>query len=147
MSNGYLLGSGDPKPFELIQAAPAGALSISAMDMTHFMIMHLQNGRYGDRQILKPETAIQMHARQEGWPKEMNAMCLGFYEQSQNGYRVIGHEGHTILFHSKLFLNLDANTGLFISYNSAGQSKLDLCGILFDEFMDRYFPAISPEEA
>lgn len=146
MSNGYMLGSVDPKPFELIQAAPVGALSASAIDMTHFMIMHLQKGRYKDRQVLKPETAIQMHARQEGWPEAINAMCLGFYEQSQNGYRVIGHEGHTILFHSKLFLNLDANTGLFISYNSAGQSKLDPCAIVVDEFMDRYFPETSPEQ-
>lgn len=146
MSNGYLLGSGDPKPFELVQGAPVGSLSASAVDMAHFMIMHLQNGRYGNVQVLKPETAMQMHARQEGWPKAMNAMCLGFYEQSQNGYRVIGHEGHTILFHSKLFLNLDANTGLFISYNSAGQSKLDPCAILVDKFMDRYYPEISTQE-
>ena len=146
MSNGYMLSSGDPKPFELLQVAPAGALSASAVDMAHFMIMHLQNGRYRNVLVLKPETAMQMHARQEGWPKAMNAMCLGFYEQSQNVHRIIGHEGHTILFHSKLFLIVDANTGVFISYNSAGQSKLDPCGILFDTFMDRYFPDISSQE-
>ncbi|MBA3603610.1 MAG: serine hydrolase [Parachlamydiaceae bacterium] len=146
MSNGYILGSGDPKPFELFQGSPAGALSTSAVDMTHFMIMHLQKGQYGNVPVLKPETIMQMHARQEGWPKSMNAMCLGFYEQSQNGHRIIGHEGHTILFHSKLFLIMDAYTGVFISYNSAGQSKLDPCGILFDKFMDRYFPDISSEE-
>lgn len=146
MSNGYLLGSGDPKPFELLQVAPAGALSASAMDMTHFMLMHLQNGSYQNEQVLKPATALQMHARQEGWPTAINAMCLGFYEQSQNGYRIIGHEGHTVLFHSNLFLILDAKTGLFISYNSAGQSTLDPSGILFDNFMDRYFPDISSKQ-
>ena len=146
MSNGYLLGSGDPKSFELLQVAPAGSLSASAIDMAHFMIMHLQNGRYGNVQVLKPETAMQMHARQEGWPKAMNAMCLGFYEQSQNGYRIIGHEGNTVLFHSNLFLILEENTGLFISYNSAGQSTLDPRSILFDKFMDRYFPEISSQE-
>src|SRR5438046_10135978 len=27
--------------------------------------LHLQNGRYGDAQILKPETAMDMHGRQE----------------------------------------------------------------------------------
>lgn len=146
MSNGYILGSGDPKPFELIQGAPAGSLSASAVDMTHFMLMHLQNGRYKNVQVLKPETVMQMHARQAGWPKAINAMCLGFYEKSQNGYRIIGHEGHTVLFHSNLFLILNANTGLFISYNSAGQSPLDQSGILFDKFMDRYFPEISSQE-
>jgi hypothetical protein len=146
ISNGYILGSGDPKSFELFQGAPAASLSASAVDMTHFMIMHLQNGRYGNLQVLKPETAMQMHARQEGWPKEMNAMCLGFYEKSQNGYRIIGHEGHTVLFHSNIFLILGANTGLFISYNSAGKSTLDPSGILFDKFMDRYFPEISSQK-
>lgn len=149
ISNGYILGSGDPKPFELLQVGPAGSLSASAIDMSHFMIMHLQNGRYENVQVLKPETAMQMHARQEGWPQAMSAMCLGFYEQSQNGYRVIGHEGNTVLFHSNIFLILDANTGLFISYNSAGQSELDPRKILFDKFMDRYFPEIvlqNPEQ-
>jgi len=147
MSDGYLLGSGEPKPFEDVQVAPAGSLSASAVDMTHFMIMHLQNGRYGDVQILKPETAIEMHARQEGWPPAMNAMCLGFYEQSENGHRVISHGGDTIYFHSDLFLILDANAGLFVSYNSAGRGEIDARGLLFDKFMDRYFPAAAPEKA
>ncbi len=70
----------------IVQVAPAGSLAASAVDMTHFMIAHLQNGKYGDAQILKPETAIQMHARQQGvWPPSMNAMCLGFYEQWLDG--------------------------------------------------------------
>src|SRR5947208_2049190 len=121
MSNGYDLGSGKPKPFEWVEVAPAGSLSASAESMTHWMIMHLQNGRYGDAQILKPETAIQMHARQEGWPAGMNAMALGFYEQNMNGHRVIGHGGDTELFHSDMLLLPGDNVGLFVSYNSAGR--------------------------
>ncbi len=141
MSKGYILGSGEPKPFEFVQVAPAGSLSASAVDMTHFMIAHLQNGRYGDAQILKPETAVQMHARQEGWPPSMNAMCLGFYEQWRDGHRSIGHGGDTVSFHSNLHLILDANVGLFVSYNSPGRAEIDPRGSLFDSFMDRYFPA------
>lgn len=142
MSNGYILGSGDPKPFEVVQVAPAGSLSASAVDMTHFMIAHLQNGKYGDAQILKPETAIQMHARQQGvWLPSMNAMCLGFYEQWLEGHRSIGHGGDTISFHSNLHLILDENVGLFVSYNSPGRSEIDPRGLLFNKFMERYFPA------
>jgi CubicO group peptidase (beta-lactamase class C family) len=142
MSNGYDLGSGKPKHFEWVEVAPAGSLSASAESMAHWMIMHLQNGRYGDAQILKPETAIQMHARQEGWPAGMNAMCLGFYEQNLNGHRVISHGGDTELFHSDLFLILDSNVGLFVSYNSAGRPEHgDSRGDLYIKFMDRYFPA------
>ena len=142
MSNGYDLGSGKPKPFEAVEVAPAGSLSASAESMAHWMIMHLQNGRYGDVQILKPETAIQMHARQEGWPAAMNAMALGFYEQNLNGHRVISHGGDTELFHSDLFLILDSNVGLFVSYNSAGRPDHgDARGDLYIKFMDRYFPS------
>ncbi len=142
MSAGYVLGSGEPKHFEYVQVAPAGSLSASAVDMTHFMIAHLQNGKYGDAQILKPETAIQMHARQQGvWPPSMNAMCLGFYEQWLDGHRSIGHGGDTISFHSNLHLILDANVGLFVSYNSPGRAEIDPRGLLFNKFMERYFPA------
>ena len=147
MSNGYVLGSGEPKHFEYVQVAPAGSLSASAVDMTHFMIAHLQNGRYGDAQILKPETAIRMHARQQGvWPPSMNAMCLGFYEQWLDGHRSIGHGGDTISFHSNLHLILDANVGLFVSYNSPGRAEIDSRGLLFNKFMERYFPPPSSNE-
>ena len=141
MSNGYALGSGEAKPFEYVQVAPAGSLAASAVDMTHFMIMHLQNGKYGDLQFLKPETAVEMHARQQGWPAAMNAMCLGFYEESQNGHRIIGHGGDTVFFHSDLHLILDSNVGFFVSYNSAGRAEINARGVLFDKFMQRYFPA------
>lgn len=142
MSDGYNLGSGKPQHFEWVEVAPAGSLSASAESMAHWMIMHLQNGRYGDVQILKPETAIEMHARQEGWPAAMNAMCLGFYEQNLNGHRVISHGGDTELFHSDLFLILDSNVGLFVSYNSGGRPEHgDARGDLYIKFMDRYFPA------
>lgn len=147
ISQGYMLASDKPKPFEVAQVWPAGSISSSAVDMTHFMIMNLQNGRYGNDQVLKPETAIQMHARQAGWPDAMNAMCLGFYEMSQNGYRVIGHDGDTILFHSRLALIPHANAGLIISYNSFGQSKQVLRNIFFDKFMDRYFPEKAAPES
>ena len=147
MSQGYDLGSGKPKHFEWVEVAPAGSLSASAESMGHWMIMHLQNGRYGDAQILKPETAIQMHARQEGWPASMNAMCLGFYEQNLNGHRVISHGGDTEYFHSDLFLVLDSSVGLFVSYNSAGRPDHgDARGDLYIKFMDRYFPAAPTNE-
>jgi CubicO group peptidase (beta-lactamase class C family) len=146
MSSGYQLASGGAKTFEFVEVAPAGSLSASAESMTHFMIAHLQNGRYGSVQILKPETAVQMHQRQQGWPASMNAMALGFYEESRNGQRIIGHGGDTQWFHSDLHLLLDANVGFFVSYNSAGKDDVSPRGVLFDKFMDRYFPVPAANE-
>jgi len=147
MSKGYELGSGKPKPFEWVEVAPAGSLSASGESMAHWMIMHLQNGRYGNVQILRPETAVEMHARQEGWPAGMNAMALGFYEQNMNGHRIVAHGGDTEWFHSNMLLLLDANVGLFVSYNSAGRpNQGDHRGDLFVKFMDRYFPGAPANE-
>ena len=142
MSNGYQRGSEKAKDFEFVEVAPAGSASASADSMTHWMIMHLQNGKYGDVQILKPETAIAMHTRQKGWPDAVNGMCLGFYEQTTNGHRVIAHGGDTQWFHSNMLLLVNDGVGLFVSYNSAGKPDHgDSRGALWEAFMDRYFPA------
>ena len=45
-----------------------------------------------------------MHARAFGLHPDMNGMALGFYEESRNGHRIIGHGGDTVYFHSGLHL-------------------------------------------
>jgi CubicO group peptidase (beta-lactamase class C family) len=43
---------------------PWGGLRGTASDVTHFLQMHLNGGRYGDTQILKPETVALMQEEQ-----------------------------------------------------------------------------------
>lgn len=147
MSDGYDLGSGHLKQFEGVEPAPAGALSSSATDISHFMIAHLQDGKFGDAQILRPETVQQMHGRQKGFHPELNAMALGFYEETRNGHRIIGHGGDTIYFHSDLHLMQDAALGFFVSYNSAGKGEISGRTALWEHFLDRYFPYTPPDVA
>ena len=144
MSQGFQLASGGAKPFELVNPPPAGALAVSAMDITHFMIAHLHDGTYNGAQILNPDTVKEMHSRQYAPDPRVNAICLGFYEDSRNGRRVIAHGGDTIYFHSDLHLILDADVGLFVSYNSAGRGDIEPRGLLYHAFMDRYFPYTPP---
>lgn len=140
MSNAYILGSDKPKPFEIIGPYPAGSLSSTATDMANFMIAHLQNGKSGDAQILKPETAKLMHSRLFAMDDKANAMAYGFYEESRNGHRIIGHAGDTVSFHSDLHLIPDAGVGFFISQNSAGKGQPGLRTLVWNAFVDRYFP-------
>jgi CubicO group peptidase (beta-lactamase class C family) len=147
MSSGYRLGSDSAGSFEVINPFPAGSLSSSAADMAQFMIAHLQDGQFGDVRILKPETARLMHSRLFALDDAANAMCYGFYEESRNGHRIIGHGGDTVYFHSDLHLVLDQNVGFFVSYNSAGNSS----GLgdspranLWEAFLDRYYPYSAP---
>ena len=140
MSTGYRKASDKGKTFEFVEAFPAGSVSTTARDMANFMIAHLQDGKFGDKQILQPETAKLMHARLFGSDDRLNGMAHGFYEESRNGIRIIGHGGDTEYFHSDLHLLLAQNVGLFVSYNSAGRGEVSGRGILFDKFLDRYFP-------
>jgi hypothetical protein len=119
-------------------------MSTSAGDIAKFMIAHLQDGRYGDVQILKPETAKLMHSRAFGPVADLNGMALAFFQENQNGHTIIGHGGDTRFFHSHLHLILDANVGLFISLNSAGRGDVDIRGTVFKKFIDRYFPPTPP---
>jgi hypothetical protein len=144
MSNGYRLGSDEPQPFEVVNPYPAGSLSSSATDMAQFMIAHLQGGKLGDAQILKPETARLMHSRLFALDDAANGMCYGFYEESRNGLRIIGHGGDTIYFHSDLHLVLDKNVGFFVSYNSAGRGDSPGRVTLWEAFLDRYYPYAAP---
>jgi hypothetical protein len=92
--------------------------------MAHFMIAHLQLGRYGDHEILKRETAQQMQTTITKELPDLNGNELGFYEQNINGHRVIAHGGDTNYFHSDLSLFLDDHVGLFISVNAKGKDGL-----------------------
>lgn len=147
MSNGYTVASSDPGEFELVNAAPAGALSSSGLDMANFMIAHLQDGRFHDFQLLQPDTAREMHSAQQGWIEGLNSMCLGFYEENRNHHRIISHAGDTIYFHSDLHLILDAGVGFFVSYNSGGRRASNNRVILWENFLNRYFSAELPKDA
>jgi CubicO group peptidase (beta-lactamase class C family) len=144
MSSGYAVASQPAKPYEFVQAFPAGSSAVSAADMSHFMIAHLQDGQYEGARILKPETVALMHSRQFAYNSALNGMCLGFYEETRNGHRIIGHAGDTNYFHSDLHLMPDQGLGIFISYNSAGKGEISNRTELWNKILDRYFPYSPP---
>jgi Beta-lactamase class C and other penicillin binding proteins len=145
MSNGYQLASDDAKQFEMVRPAPAGSLSSTATDMARFMLAHLQNGKIDNAQILRPETAQLMHSRLFALDDAANAMAYGFYEESRNGHRIIGHGGDTLYFHSDLHLIPDAGVGFFVSHNSLGRSQPLPRTTIWEMFLDRYFPYTPPD--
>ncbi len=144
MSQGYKLASEPPKDFEFVQAWPCGSLSTTDEDMSHYMIAHLNDGEYNGGRILQPATEQLMQSRAFGLAPEMNGMAYGFYEESRNGHRIIGHGGDTQWFHSDLHLMPDQHLGFFVSYNSAGKPGFSGRAALWQSFLNRYFPYTPP---
>ncbi|WP_419809696.1 serine hydrolase [Sphingomonas sp.] len=142
-AKGYRTADGPPQPFELVTPGPAGGLSTTANDMANFMLAHLDDGRFGGGQILRPETAQLMHRASLPHLPGFDAMAHGFFLNQRNGRAVLEHGGDTIVFHSDLAIVPAERTGIFFSFNSrgAGDAVYGVRERLLDGFMDRYFPA------
>jgi CubicO group peptidase (beta-lactamase class C family) len=149
LAEGYMTASEPPRPYEFIITAPAGSMSTTADDMAKFMIAYLQEGRYQENRILKPETVHLMFEPAVHQIDDLNVMGLGFFEENRNGRQVRGHGGDTIVFHTDLDLFVDEGVGIFFSLNSRGENNA-VYGIrqgLFDAFADRYFPGKGQQSA
>ena len=144
MSKGYRVASQAPKPFELVQTQPAGSVSATAENMSRYMIAYLEDAGSGGAQLMKPETKRLMFSRAFGTVPELNGMAHGFYEESRNGHRIVGHGGDTQWFHSDMHFMPEDHVGFFISYNSVGNGIVDPRGTLWRAFLDRYFPSPLP---
>jgi CubicO group peptidase (beta-lactamase class C family) len=140
VTTGYKLDNGGyvGQRYEIVGGfRPAGSGAVSALDMTHFMLAHLQGGRYRDRQILKPDTAQRMHATAFAPDPRFPGMALGFYHQDINGIDAVGHGGDTVYDHTDLLLLPKQNVGLFLSFiteDNRVREKIE------EAFFDRYFP-------
>lgn len=142
LSKGYNLASEDPKPFEIIEMAPAGALSSTGDDMARFMLAFLDNRGA----LMSPETRAKMFANVNRPIPGLPAMALGFYHEDRNGQVIVGHGGDTNWFHSDLHLIVDQGVGLYMSFNSGGKDAAAhvIRARIFEQFMDRYYPDQKP---
>lgn len=139
-SKGYTFGNSyHAQSLKTIPLAPVGVASTTANDITKFMIAHLQKGKYGKRKILDSLTAVQMHSPLFQHAPNINGMCYGFFDHSENGYKIIGHGGATEFFFSMLLLYPEQGAGIFISTNTT--NGVDLNRTVTTAFTNRYFPA------
>ena len=145
-AKGYRTSETAPSPFELVGTAPAGQISATGADMGNFMLAYLQDGRFGDAQILKRETVRQMRRPLLETPEGFDSMAYGFFRGERNDRLVLGHGGDTVVFHSDLNLLPKEGVGIFVSFNSRGEND-SVYGArerLLELFLDRYFPAPAP---
>jgi CubicO group peptidase (beta-lactamase class C family) len=131
-------GAPSEQKYEIVGGfRPAGSGAVSALDMTHFMLAHLQDGRYGDKMILSPQTAQKMHTTAFRLDRRMPGMALGFYHVNVNGLDGFGHGGDTNYCHTEMLLVPSRGVGLFLSFYTEDNRVRDL---VTDAFFDRYFP-------
>jgi CubicO group peptidase (beta-lactamase class C family) len=145
LAAGYIYKNGTylKRPFTCLKSVPTAAFSATATDMAHFMIAHLQGGRYGTKRILKETTLEEMHRQHftnfPNTPRTAGA-AYGFYERFQNNQRAIEHGGSMAGYTSVLSLIPEKNLGFFVAYNDNKLNE-NLGEDLYKKFLDRYYPA------
>ncbi|WP_308410446.1 MULTISPECIES: serine hydrolase domain-containing protein [Fischerella] len=132
----YQNGNFKPVPYLYLNIAPAAAMSATATDMAHFMIAHLQLGRYQNERILEAETARLMHETHFTQHPKLPGTGYGFRERLENNIRAIGHLGNLRGYSSSLTLIPEQNIGIFVATNSF----TGVYGKILNQFFDHYFP-------
>ncbi len=134
----YENGGYKPVPYDYFNIRPAVGLDSTAADIAHFMIAHLEGGRYAGARILEESTAREMHLQYFTDDPRLPGRTLGFYERFRNGRRAIGHGGNIRGFGSLLLLLPEERQGFFVSSN-LDDPRFD--DELVKRIFDRYFPA------
>ena len=153
LAKGYPDDSKPAYPTEVVNAAPAGAMSASATDMARFMLAHLGD-LPAEQSLLEPATLDEMHspalaADQLGTLAVGQRMDLAFFDDSTPGLPAFGHDGDTQVFHSAMRMFPDADAGIFVSFNGSGRAAtdtLDLRTTVLQGFADRYLREASADD-
>lgn len=141
LAKGYQIKNGQAQtvPYLYLNIAPATSLMTTATDMSHFMIAHLQQGRYQDAQILEPKSVELMHQNHFQLHPLIPGTSFSFRERLVNDQRLIGHLGSLRGYSAFLNLMPQHNLGIFIATNSFN----NLHGQFINQFCNRYFPRTS----
>ena len=131
LAQGYRWWFGIPTPTDLPYYRaflPAGFLISSAEDMSHYLIMQMNGGRYGSTTILSPKGIATMHTTGAVLDAAGGGYAMGWVyvppQESGVGGPLLYHNGETTgNFHSEMFILPTAQWGIILLTN-VGDSKV-----------------------
>jgi CubicO group peptidase (beta-lactamase class C family) len=120
LATGHRSWFGYPMRFEAPYsrtAMPSSYLISSAEDITHFLTVQLNGGRYQGTSVLSPDGIAAMHepAVREGTRDIFYGM--GWESRSVNGVPVVGHDGTNVNFYADMALDPNDRWGVVILIN------------------------------
>ncbi len=122
---GYPVPVNEPYRLDML---PAGWLSSTAEDMSHYLIAQMNGGHYGNVSVLSPADIATMHAPAAVMiPGAMYGM--GWVYQSAKdsgaGTPLIWHNGETLSFHADMFIEPQGQWGAVMLTNAAALNPLN----------------------
>ena len=110
---------------ELGAPGPAGSINSTANDMTKWMLMQLNNGKVGEKQLISEELLTEMHKPQMhyvilpfAFPEmQFPSLGLGWFTDVYRGSKMIHHGGNVTGFTALCALLPEENLGICILAN------------------------------
>lgn len=116
--------------------APAGGAYSTVLDLAHFAMLHLQHGRFHDRQLLSSSSVMQMHTQQAmRYLPYPAGYGLSFEQRIYRGIPCIGHSGSMSTFGCQLML-LPEQKLAFVLLVSRIPFMQRLISVLLDHLLD-----------
>lgn len=112
-------------PFCNVDACgPAGSINSNVVDMANWMILHLNQGKYGDKQIISASNLSQMHYPQIviGEPLEYDELFyyfygFGWFVSTYRGHHFVQHSGNIDGFSARVTLLPQDKIGVVVLTN------------------------------
>ncbi|WP_456441157.1 serine hydrolase [Caldithrix abyssi] len=131
-------------PFRQIDLiGPAGSINSNIADMSHWLMVHLNNGVYKGKQIINSATLADIHTAHmttgatAKHPEISPAdYALGWFADTYRGHRRLHHGGNIDGFTAMVMLFPDDGIGMVVLANKSGA---ELPGILTQHAADRIF--------
>ncbi len=129
-------------PFRDITAVgPAGSINSNVLDMAQWVLLNLNKGKFGDKQIVSEASLAQVHSPQMLIPGRIRDEEI-LYRSYAMGWMVTPYRGHLVLEHSggidgfiaQVAILPRENAGLVVLSNLNGTS---LPGIVLHNIVDR----------
>jgi CubicO group peptidase (beta-lactamase class C family) len=120
LATGHRSWFGYPRPFEAPYsraAMPSSHLISSAEDVSHFLSMQLNGGRFRGRSVLSPEGIAAMHAPAVRQGTRDIFYGMGWESRSVNGVPVVRHDGTNANFYADMALVPEDRWGVVILTN------------------------------
>jgi len=140
MAQGYFHRNGNYSlaPFEYTKTVPGTMLMTTAEDMSHLLIMHLNQGRFNGKQILNEKSIEDMHSIQFTADPRMLGATYGLYEMWVNGRRILTHSGGFDGFMAQLYIIPEKQLAFFTAFNQRNGGAVvnrEVRNTIFDHFI------------
>ncbi|HDR7992788.1 TPA: serine hydrolase [Bacillus cereus] len=122
-----------------LRDTPQGGILSTAEDMSKYMIMQLQKGKFKGKEIVSKKSIDMMHAYQVFDDKTNPVATIGFetpFNKFANGQHVVIKGGSMPGHQSLMILVPEQKTAFFMSYNNDSPMSIDI----YEALMDHYFP-------